>query len=214
MNLNIKLVDMTVRAFGQELAAASPAPGGGSVAALAGSMAAALGAMVARLTAGKDRYKAVWREMEQVRDRCDELRETLTELVDRDADAYNRVVAAYRLPQTSEKEKAARRSAIARANREAAEIPLTTLETILELAPLLRQLVSHGNSNCITDAGVAVQMMRTGALGAAYNVKINLSGLDDAKLAQRLKYSTESLLSQVLVEATALGNTVDTKMSA
>ena len=213
MNLNMKLVDMTVKAFGQELADASPAPGGGSVAALAGSMAAALGAMVARLTVGKNRYKEAWTIMEQVRDRCDALRETLIELIDRDADAYNRVVAAYRLPKTSEQDTAARRTAIAKANREAAEVPLSTLEAIVQLVPELRQVVKHGNPNCITDAGVAVEMMRTGALGAAYNVKINLSGFGNADLADQLKTRTEDLLSRLLGEVEDLGADIDVKMA-
>ena len=123
--------------------------------------------MVARLTVGKARYKDAWLKMERVRDRCDTLQETLLELVDRDADAYNRVVAAYRLPKTktSVQEQALRSAAIAEANRKAAEVPLATLQTITQLVPQLRQIVNHGNPNCITDTGVAVQMMRTGCNG-------------------------------------------------
>lgn len=209
----MNLVDMTVKAFGRELADASPAPGGGSVAALAGSMAAALGAMVARLTVGKSRYKDAWSIMEEVRDHCDALQESLLELVDHDANAYNRVVAAYRLPKTSTQEQSLRSAAITKANREAAEVPLSTLETIARLVPQLRQVVEHGNPNCITDAGVAVQMMRTGAIGAAYNVHINLSGLGNAKLAEQLKTRTEGLLNQLLQAAENLVTAITLKMA-
>jgi formiminotetrahydrofolate cyclodeaminase len=209
----MKLVDMTVKSFTRELSEASPAPGGGSVAALAGSLAAALGAMVARLTVGKALYEASWQKMERVRDRCDALRETLIHLVDRDAEAYNRVIAAYRLPKASEPEKTARSAAIAGANRDAAEVPLTTLETIAQLAPLLRQIVHYGNPNCITDAGVAVEMMRTGAMGAAANVNINLPGLGDAKRAEKLKTRTATLLDQLLEAADNLDADIGDKMA-
>jgi glutamate formiminotransferase/formiminotetrahydrofolate cyclodeaminase len=191
------LVDRTVCDFCRELAADSPAPGGGSTAALAGALAASLVAMVARLTVGKDKYREVWGELEKVRDEADRLGAELTALVDKDTEAFNRVSAAFRLPKGTDEEKAARKSAIQEAMRGAAEVPLETLRKIADVVALTRIAIEKGNPNCVTDAGTAAQLLRAAGQGAAYNVRVNLGSLVDKELAGTKEQETASLLERV-----------------
>ena len=194
---NRKLVDLTLKEFTGQLAGDLPAPGGGSVAALAGSLASALCAMVSRLTVGREKYRDSWAEMERVRDKADRLVHQLLELVDRDTDAYNRVVEAFRLPKGEKAEQVSRKQAIQDANKWAARIPMETLRTVSELAEMVESVLKMGNPNCITDAGVAAQLMGTAALGAAYNVRINLSGIDDKEFSGNLEKEVKDLVDSV-----------------
>ena len=209
----MKLSDMDLNAFARELAGDSPAPGGGSVAALAGGLAAALCAMVSRLTLGRDRYKDAAEDMEAVRQKADAASARLLALVDEDAAAYNKVSAAFRMPKGTDEEKAARADAIQEAAKAAASTPLDTLRTTADLCDLCRLAVEKGNPNCITDAGVAAQLIRAAAKGAAYNVQINLSSIKDAVFREHLAKQTDELLSRVLKEAADLEELVERSLA-
>jgi formiminotetrahydrofolate cyclodeaminase len=208
----MNLADLSVRAFVQELASEQPAPGGGSVAALAGSLAAALCAMVARLTVGRKNQEKDWPAMASVRDQAEMLKTELLELVDADTEAYNQVTAAYRLPKGNEEENSRRKAAIQSALQEAAQVPLKTLKALSRMPELARQAVEVGNPNCLTDAGVALQLIRAGAFGAAYNVRINAAALKDRKEAETLLTETETALQQIKKEAERLERVVETKL--
>lgn len=198
----MKLAELSLEKFAHDLAGVSPTPGGGSAAALAGSLGASLCAMVARLTVGREKYKNAWEKMERVRGEGDRLAAELMALVDRDTDAYNQVTAAFKMPKTTDQEKAARSRAVQEATREAALAPLETLKAAAELPGLARDALEWGNPNCVTDIGVAGQMIRAAAFGAAYNVRINISGLKDRDLVRDLEKQTLTLLDQT-VEALA-----------
>ena len=175
----MKLADLTVTEFMRELASVSPAPGGGSVAALCGGLSAALCAMVARLTTGKEKYRADWQAMDDLIDQADPLLKRFIELMDEDTWAYDLVVDALRLPRKTDEEQAVRKAAVESASRKAAEVPLETLRHTLKLAEFVKEAVARGNVNCITDAGTAALLIRTAAYAASYNVRINLSGISD-----------------------------------
>lgn len=200
----MKLADLTVSDFVRELASVSPAPGGGSVAALCGGLSAALCAMVARLTHGKEKFRAHWQDMESLMQQADSLVERFIALMDADTEAYNQVVAAMRLPRETPEEKSIRKTAIESANRKAAEVPLETLKYTLALAALVKGAVEKGNPNCITDAGTAAQLVRTAALAAAYNVRINLSGIADPVFAENGRAEVERVLSGIHAAVDAL----------
>ena len=190
----MRLAELSTADFIKELSGDSPAPGGGSVAALAGALGAALCAMVSRLTLGKERYRHAWDSMAQVTDQADGCARRFLVLVDQDTLAYNEVVAALRLPKESEQERTARRKAIQQASRKAASVPLETLRALARLADLIRITVEMGNPNCITDAGTAAQLARAAAHAAAYNVRINLGGIDDKVFVAECDREVEEIL--------------------
>jgi methenyltetrahydrofolate cyclohydrolase len=173
------LTEKTVTQFLDELASNSPAPGGGSVAALAGSLGAALTSMVGNLTAGKKKYADVENEMKRVIVQSEELRTKFARLIDQDTDAFNKVMEAYGLPKESENQKALRTAAIQEATKEATLVPLGVMKHVVDALALAKVVTEKGNTNSISDAGVSALMLYAASEGAALNVKINLSGITD-----------------------------------
>jgi len=208
----MKLVELLTREFVEKVASEAPAPGGGSVSALAGALAAALCAMVARLTLGKEKYRDTWQEMEQVRDSADALMRRLLELVDEDTAAYNQVLSAFKLPRDNEAQKTARHAAIRSATQKATAVPMETLRSVTELLSMAEAAVEKGNPNCLSDAGVAAHLIRAAASGAAYNVRINLSALDDQRLSTQMKSETAELLSRVMSAVAKLQETLNKRL--
>ena len=203
------LVELSLHDFTENLASDRPAPGGGSVAALAGALAAALCAMVSRLTVGKEKYRDAWADMERVRDRADQLVTRLLGLVDQDSQAYNEVLAAFKMPKGDDAQKSARRAAIETAMKQASEIPMETLRTIAQLETLIGEVMDKGNPNCITDAGVAAQLIRTAAFGAAYNARINWSGINDKEFVKNHYDELSSLIKRIETSVDQFGEKVE-----
>jgi len=168
--------------------------------------------MVARLTLGKEKYRDTWQEMEQVRDSADALMRRLLELVDEDTAAYNEVLSAFRLPKETPSEKAARQAAIQSATRKATAVPMETLRNVAGLLAPAEAAVEKGNPQCLSDAGVAAHLVRAAASGAAYNVRINLSGLDDPGLSTQMKLETTELLSRVMSGVAKLQETLNKRL--
>jgi len=208
----MKLVQLLTEEFVQKVASEAPAPGGGSVSALAGALAAALCAMVARLTLGKEKYRDTWQEMEKIRDSADALMRRLLELVDEDTAAYNDVLSAFKLPRDSDAQRTARQAAIRSAVQRATAVPMETLRNVTGLMALAEAAVEKGNPNCLSDAGVAAHLIRAAASGAAYNVRINLSGLDDQRVSTQMKLETTELLSKVMSGVAKLQETLNKRL--
>jgi glutamate formiminotransferase / formiminotetrahydrofolate cyclodeaminase len=187
------LVGLDLRGFVNEVSSDSMAPGGGSVAALAGSIGAGLATMVANLTAGKKSMFDRFEEMGTLADRGQEVKDALLRAVDEDTEAFNRIIAASRLPKKSDDEKAARAAAIEAANQYATTVPLRTAELCLEALKLAKGAAGRGNPSSITDAGVAALMARAGFEGALLNVKINLPGVKDEAFQHDVKQRREAL---------------------
>lgn len=170
-------------AFLGGLASDSPTPGGGSVAALAGALGAALNSMVANLTIGKKKYADVEDEMRKTLVGAETLRLELTQLIDEDAAAFDRVMAAMRMPKDTDEEKAERRNTLQLALVDAASIPLAVMEMCVGVVRLAKPVAEAGNVNAVSDAGVAALVARAGAHSARLNVLINLGGIRDEKHA-------------------------------
>ncbi|MCD6461861.1 MAG: cyclodeaminase/cyclohydrolase family protein [Thermoplasmata archaeon] len=190
------LVDLTLAEFLEELASDSPAPGGGSVAALSGALAAALASMVANLTIGKKKYEDSQDMMLAVRGRAAKLRRRLLEIVDEDTEAFNMVMAAYRTP----KDNPDRGARIQEALKKAVEPPLEVVRISKEIIELARVVAEKGNQNSITDAGAAVLMADAALQVAAMNVKINLQSIKDQEFVDE----TERKLGGMEFEAVDL----------
>ena len=208
----MKTTDTTVGEFLQRLAGGSATPGGGSVAALSGALSAALCAMVGRLTAGRAKYQEVWAEMEQMQNRADKLTVKLLDLVDKDIEAYNGVITALKMPKQSEEHRSSRQEAIQKATQQAALVPMETLRMLAELTGLVEKAFFKGNPNCLTDAGVAALLIQASALGAAYNVRVNLSGIDDKDFVRRVKSGLEEVLKGILAPVERLNKMVDQRL--
>jgi formiminotetrahydrofolate cyclodeaminase len=187
------LTQLSVADFVDRLAAAAPTPGGGSAAALSGSFAAALVQMVCDLTIGKEGYQQHEPLLRPMRAQAESLRRELLALADKDSAAYDRVIAALRLPKASEAEKAARKAALGRANLEATEVPLATAEGCARVLGLAADLLPRGNRNARSDVGTAAALAAAGLRGALMNVRINLGGLSDAERASGIRGRAEAI---------------------
>jgi methenyltetrahydrofolate cyclohydrolase len=173
------LTSKTVNEFLDEVASNSPAPGGGSVSALAGSLGAALTSMVCRLTIGKKKYVDVQAELEAVLKVSEGLRTKLTSVIDEDTEAFNRVMTAFGMAKETEEQKTQRNKAIQEATKSATLVPLKLMNLCQEGVELARTVAEKGNRNSLSDAGVSLLLLQAAASGAALNVRINLSGLED-----------------------------------
>jgi len=165
--------------FLDDLAAGTPAPGGGSAAAHAGAMGAALVAMVARLTIGKKNYQAVQAQMNEILKQAERLRAELTEAVLADSAAFEAVMAAFKLPKNTEKEESDRNTAIEEATKGAAQVPLKVSQKAVSVMELAERAVALGNLNAISDAASAAAMARASLTAAGYNVRVNVASLSD-----------------------------------
>ena len=173
------LVDLQLDGFLDLLSTDAPAPGGGSVAALCGALSCSLASMVAVLTFGKKGYEATFSEMEAVGCQAQQLKDEFMLDIDRDTDAFNQVMAAWRLPKKTAEEILARKKAVAEATKLATLVPLGVLLRCQQAAELAAYVAEHGNKNSLSDAAVAASAIRTAAEGAFLNVCINLPGLED-----------------------------------
>ncbi len=189
--------------FLEAVAAKTPTPGGGSVAALAGALAAALAAMVGRLTASRRKYAEVKEAMAEMIVQAEKLRTALTRRMEEDSAAFEAVMRAYKMPKSSEAEQAARAAAIHEAMVHAAEVPLATARDALAAMELAHLAASKGNVNAVTDAATAAWMAMAAIQGAALNVRINAASVEDEGLRRqwlgeldRILTRAQSLLAQ------------------
>jgi glutamate formiminotransferase/formiminotetrahydrofolate cyclodeaminase len=206
------LVKMDLRQFCNETLSDSPAPGGGSVAALMGALGVSLGGMVANLSAGKRGWEDKLQYFSDWAVKAQQLKDELLFLVDEDTAAFNKVMAAFGLPKESAEEKAARSAAIQSANKYAAEIPLRVMETAAKAYPLLAEMAKKGNPASISDVGVGLLAVRACVEGAAMNVRINLSGLKDDALGKSFREKMQRVAAESNGEFKRLHATVESKL--
>lgn len=194
----MKLVEKSVVDFIDEVDSASPAPGGGSVSALVGSLGASLSRMVGHLTVNKKKFKGYSEEIQwDFMQRFEELyniKSELNVLVDRDTEAFNHVMAAFKLPKESEEEKVARSAAIEEATYKAIDVPMVIGELSYRGLELIEYFVEYGNKNAITDLGVSALLLASALEGAILNVKINLPGISDQEYVETTKVKCVELL--------------------
>jgi len=190
------LANLKITEYLEKAAAGTAVPGGGSVAALNAALAAGLTEMVANLTIGKKGYEAVAEEMNDIAGKSTELREKLTAAIDRDAEAYSEVMAAFKLPKATDQEKGLRSLAVQKAFKHAALVPLEVANHAVEVIDLAGRAVDSGNKNAVTDGLVAAMNARTAALAALYNVKINLGSIEDDEFVKKLTREINDLEQQ------------------
>ncbi|MEM2869830.1 MAG: cyclodeaminase/cyclohydrolase family protein [Thermoplasmata archaeon] len=189
------IVAKPVSDFVEEVASSSPAPGGGSVSALAGALGAALGCMVARLTIGKPGYERVSGELQNDLEKLESLRKEMLEIVDRDTEAFNRVTAAFAMPRETGNQKQERSKAIQEALKGAALVPLKLAGKCSAALDGLRVLAEKGNPSAASDAGVGALLVHAGLMGAALNVEINLKNIRDQDFNERILKELKSYTS-------------------
>jgi formiminotetrahydrofolate cyclodeaminase len=171
----------------EEFRSAAPTPGGGSAAALAGALGASLLAMVASLPKPRATIDADLQRLGNAGARCTDLARRLEALIDRDAEAYDRVVSAYRLPKGSDAEKAARSAAIQAALKDAIEVPLDVMRACATAIDNAAVIAALGNANASSDVGVGVELLRAGRRGAQLNVEINLESVKDPEYVSAVR---------------------------
>lgn len=172
--------------FLEELASGTPTPGGGSAAAYSGAAGAALVAMVARLTIGKKKYAGVEAQMKPILEKAERLRLDLTQAIQRDAEAFNDVMNAFRMPKDAPQQKAERAQAIQDATLKAAQVPLEVAEMAVEVMEAATVVAERGNVNAISDAATGAALARAALAGAGYNVRINAASLRDTRVVESL----------------------------
>jgi glutamate formiminotransferase/formiminotetrahydrofolate cyclodeaminase len=171
----------------------SPAPGGGSTAALCGALAASLASMVANLTIGKKDYEDVQDKMKEIAVKAQELKDEFLNAVDLDTQAFNRLMDAYRMKKKTEEQKLEREKAVEEACKQATLVPMNVLEKSVDAANLAKEVALHGNKNSLSDAGVAELAAQTAAEGAYYNVRINLPDIQDEEFKTKIGKEADSL---------------------
>ncbi|PYJ07258.1 MAG: glutamate formimidoyltransferase [Verrucomicrobia bacterium] len=207
------LLKMNLREFCNETLSDSPAPGGGSVAALMGALGSSLGGMVANLSAGKRGWEEKLSYFSDWAVKAQQLKDELLFLVDEDTAAFNKVMDAFALPKESAEEKVARSAAIQQANKYAAEIPLRVMETSFRSYRLLAEMADQGNPASISDVGVGLLAVRACIAGAALNVRINLAGLKDEKLRSALAEQSGRITAESEAEFGKIIQIVESKIS-
>ena len=191
--------------FLERVAAPTPTPGGGTVSAVCGAMSASLSRMVANLAVGKQGYEAVQPDLAAIEAQGRALQRRFLELADADARAYESVVAAMRLPKSTDAERAARKAAMQEAFRRATDAPLDTARAGIEALALARLAAEKGNRNAISDAGVAGLLADVAVRGAALNVRINLAAIADGAWRE----DRERALADLLGRCAELGRVID-----
>ena len=206
------LLKMNLREFCNETLSDSPAPGGGSVAALMGALGASLGGMVANLSAGKRGWDDKLQFFSDWAVKAQKLKDELLFLVDEDTNAFNRVMDAFGLPKGSDEEKKARAAAIESATKHAAEIPLKVMETAAKSYELLVEMAKKGNPASVSDVGVGALATRACIDGAALNVRINLGQLKDGEVKSELSKKVQALRADSESHFKKISEIVDSKI--
>ncbi len=207
-----KLIDLTARGLAEETASESPAPGGGSISAYMGALGAALGTMVANLTAHKAAYDDRWEEYSDIAEKGQALMERLLHLVDEDTAAFNRIMAVFAMPKSTEADKAARAEAMEAATLYATEVPLHTMEASFEVFGIVKAMAEFGNPNSVTDAGVGTLAARAAVRGAFLNVRINAAGLKDRAKAEALIARGAEIAAAAALEEDTILRIVESKI--
>jgi len=192
-----RLASMSSYDFMDELASDSPAPGGGSVAAVNGALSAGLSSMVGNLTFGKKDYKNVRQEMISIAEKAQHLKDFFVEAMDKDTEAFNKIMDSFSLPKKTPEEIELRNNRILEATKEATLVPLSVLEKSKEAADLALLVTEKGNRNSLSDAGVAGLTASVAAEAALFNVMINLEGIDDENFTKMIRTQALQLNKKV-----------------
>lgn len=207
-----QIKDKPVTAFLDELASSAATPGGGSAAAIMGGMGAALVSMVCNLTIGKKAYVEVEGDMKDLLAKAEALRARLTDFIRADVEAFDGLMAAYGLPKDTDEQKAARSVAIQEGLKKATDAPLACARACADVIALSRVAAEKGNTNVVSDAGVAALAAVAALRSAALNVDINVPSIKDADFAASRRAETDALLAKWVAEADRVVEVVKSKL--
>ena len=199
-----KLVNLSLQAFADETASESPAPGGGSIAAYMGSLGISLATMVANLSAHKKGWDKQWKEFSTWAEKGQKIKDELLYLVDEDTNAFNKIMEAFSLPKSSDKEVKMRSEAIQNATKYATEVPLKTMILAYSSFPIIKAMAEIGNPNSISDAGVGALCARSAVIGAYMNVRINAAELKDEAFKKEILGKAEKIKNDAIQEEEAI----------
>ncbi|MFA3782079.1 cyclodeaminase/cyclohydrolase family protein [Melioribacteraceae bacterium 4301-Me] len=204
----------TIDDYLKELSSSSPTPGGGNVSAFCGALASSLALMVCNLTIGKKKYAEVENTMQELKLKFETYQKKFIELSEKDNEAFNSVMEAYKLPKDTDEQKETRSKKIEEATFNSAEIPSEVIKTCYEMMPLIKDISEKGNVNSISDAGVAALLISLAAEGAYLNVLINCNALTNQTLANELRKQVGILLQEVTSNARLINQTIISKLSS
>ena len=207
-----KLVSMTLTDFADETASESPAPGGGSIAAYAGVLGASLATMVANLSSHKKGWDNRWKEFSDWAVQGQQYKNELLKLVDADTAAFNKIMEAFALPKATAEEKIIRSESIQSATKFAIEIPYKVMQTAAASMKVAKAMVSIGNPNSVTDAGVGALCIRTAVMGAFMNVRINASGYNDKVFVNDIIAKGKAIEDAVIADEAEIVKMVNEKI--
>ncbi len=212
----MKLVELKVVDFVNEVDSKSPAPGGGSVAALSSALGVSLAKMVGHLTVGKKKFKALDVDKQddfmEAETRLNSVKQEFINLIDEDTAAFNLIMAAFKLPKETQEEKALRSQKIEEGTLEAIKVPFKVVKLSLKALKQLEVILKYGNKNCLSDLAVSALMLQSGLEGAVLNVKINLPGISDQELKDHYTKECKEALETSRLLKDELVNTVHNKL--
>ena len=206
------LIKMDLKAFANETASESPAPGGGSIAAYMGTLGAALAGMVANLSSHKRGWDDRWEEFSAWAEKAQYYKTKLLHLVDEDTNAFNKIMDAFGLPKSTDEEKTVRKQAIQDATKNAIEVPFSVMKLAYESMDVIKAMAETGNPNSVTDAGVAALAARSAVMGAFLNVKINAAGLDDKDFVKKVLNEGEKIQHEAINREKEILKIVESKI--
>ena len=210
--VNSKLINMQLNNFADETASESPAPGGGSIAAYVGALGASLATMVANLSSHKKGWDDRWQEFSNWAEKGQQYKNELLQLVDADTAAFNKIMEAFALPKSTAEEKAQRTEAIQQAIKYAIEIPFKVMQTAAASMELVKAMAAVGNPNSVSDAGVGALCIRSAAMGAFMNVRINAAGYNDKEYVNDIVAKGKAIENNVIAREAEILQIVNEKI--
>ena len=207
-----KLIDFTVKDFAEETASESMAPGGGSIAAYVGALGVSLGTMVANLSAHKPGWDEQWKYFSNWAEKGQKYKNDLLFLVDEDTNAFNKIIEGFRLPKSTDEEKAIRKEAIENATKYATEIPFKVMETAYNSMEVMIEMAKNGLQNSLSDAGVGALCARTAVIGAYFNVRINAKDIKDKSFATKILSDAKNIYEKTIALEQEMMAIVDAKI--
>jgi formiminotetrahydrofolate cyclodeaminase len=204
---------ITIHDYLANLSSSSPTPGGGNVSALCGVLACSLGMMVCNLTIGKKKYADVENEMKETLTQLEVIKAELLKLAEEDNAAFSKVMEAFKLPKGTDEEKNKRTEQIDEATFQAAIVPSRVIETCRTVIPFIETIITKGNQNSLSDAGVAASLLKTASEGAFLNVMINCASLTNKILGKELMKKSEVLLDEIKTNAEEIIKNIKSKLS-
>lgn len=201
LSKKIKLMDYAIKEFVELLASQEPAPGGGAASALVGAIGVALSSMVANLTIGKEKFKDKEELMKKIIEENNRIQKDLLNLIEKDAEAFNSVTKALKMPKNTEKEKKERKESLEKALKEATQVPLEIIKKSIEALKLLEKSLGNSNPNVVSDLGVSAICLKSAIQSAWLNIKINLISIRDKDFVEKIQKETTSLLHEGILLA-------------